>query len=81
MIRYVFTRDRTRKDISSFKELAEIFTISHSAVGIRCQVKTTPVHRQAMQSKDRDPRPSPSFSRPLREPARCYLCDKKLSHL
>ena len=36
----------------------------------------TSVHRQAVQSKDRDPMPSPSFSCTLREPARSYLCDK-----
>ena len=36
----------------------------------------TPVHTQAVQSKDRDPKPSQSFSCPMREPIRCYQCDK-----
>ena len=70
----LFIREPTPKDISSFKELTEVFTTSRSAVGIRDQIKMTPVHRQAIQCADRDP--SPSFSHPLREPARCYLCDK-----
>ena len=48
----LFIRERTLKDISSLKEFAEVFTISRSAVGIRDQVKTTPVHRQALQRKD-----------------------------
>ena len=59
-----FFRERTPKDISSLKELADVFTASRSAVEIRDQIK------------DRDSRPSPSFSRLLREPAKCHLCDK-----
>ena len=62
--------------ISSLKELAEVFNTSRFAIGIIYQIKMTALHRQVVQSKDRDPRISPSFSRPLCEPARCYLCDK-----
>ena len=36
----------------------------------------TPVHRQSLQNKDRDPMPSQSFSRPMCEPVMCYLCDQ-----
>ena len=62
----IFIRERTLNNISSLKELSEVFTASRLAVGISDQIKMTPVHRHAVQSKDRDPRPSPSFTRTLR---------------
>ena len=43
-----------KKGSSSFMEIAVVLTASRSAVGIRDPFKMTPIHRRAVQNKDRN---------------------------